>query len=490
MDKYIIESIEGRITLGITMFVAIMILTGWIAINEPARMAEFVEQHEGRSIERGAELYAANCSTCHGNNGYGIGNRAPGLNNPQMFGFDFLADINGEIARFQRQFVEINGIRDLNVAPYGIPPTAGILAVLESRKELLETQIAEASDDEVRGFIVELLNVEAQLSEDTEDVAARIAAIEAEAPIGDDVNPDLSSSELESRLLALQGNIPTRLAGIDAGLNGDDGLLAQREAMIEELSGPILRGYWPRLDVVREEAIVAEEGGYTLWLTDYLIADANRLTQISFGGSLDSYITTTLIHGRPGSNSVWPDPMVSWSQRGGGPLRDDQIGDLLAYINNWNKGDAWTSDDLLTVAQFGIIHSAYTGPPIIGGEPPVGPSPDASALPAGDATRGELLYAGGEATGRDVVLGCSGCHLNGAVGPDIAGTWTRVETQRLAEEQLADSTGEQYLADSIVAPNAYVVAGYSAGLMSQTFGDDLTAQDLADLIAYLMTQDQ
>ena len=56
MDRLIIESIEGRITLGIVMFVSLMILIGWIMINEPYRMAEFQEQHLGRSIEVGAEL--------------------------------------------------------------------------------------------------------------------------------------------------------------------------------------------------------------------------------------------------------------------------------------------------------------------------------------------------------------------------------------------------------------------------------------------------
>ena len=37
MNRLIIERIEGRILVGITMFVAIMILVGWVAINEPAR---------------------------------------------------------------------------------------------------------------------------------------------------------------------------------------------------------------------------------------------------------------------------------------------------------------------------------------------------------------------------------------------------------------------------------------------------------------------
>ena len=43
------------------MFVGMMILVGWVAINEEARMQSFVRQHTGRSIERGAELFASLC---------------------------------------------------------------------------------------------------------------------------------------------------------------------------------------------------------------------------------------------------------------------------------------------------------------------------------------------------------------------------------------------------------------------------------------------
>ena len=35
------KSIDGKILSGIVMFVAIMILIGWVAINEEARMQSF-----------------------------------------------------------------------------------------------------------------------------------------------------------------------------------------------------------------------------------------------------------------------------------------------------------------------------------------------------------------------------------------------------------------------------------------------------------------
>jgi len=479
MDRLIIESIEGRIMLGITMFVAIMILVGWVAINEEARMAEFVEQHEGRSIERGAELFAASCSTCHGINGYGIAGRAPALNNPQFFGYSYLGTVNSEIASYQRDVADIQGSDD----------QIGTLELLERRLEELESEMIAAGEDAAAREAVEfeIDNVRATLSEDVEDVAARIAAIEAGEPIG--IDAELTgSSDLDTRLAALQDNIPTRLAEADAALNGEEGLLAQREVLLEDLSSAMISGLYPRLDAVRAES---EEDDDPLLLTEYLAQDADRLSQISFGGAIDSYITTTLIHGRPGSNVVWPLPMSSWSQRGGGPLRDDQIGDIVAYVMNWDKGDDWTLDDFNAVDQYARIYQTYTD--IDSGTETVGDDVDAiveAGLPEGDAARGELLYNAQEAAGTGLPVGCSGCHLNGLSAPDVAGTWTRVQNQRLALPEYEGLDGEYYLIEAIVHPGAYIVAPYADGLMPANFGDQLTDQDLADLIAYLMTQNQ
>ena len=61
MNLLFIRSIEGRILMGITMFVGMMILVGWVAINEEARMQAFVQQHTG-PVDRSAagELFALN----------------------------------------------------------------------------------------------------------------------------------------------------------------------------------------------------------------------------------------------------------------------------------------------------------------------------------------------------------------------------------------------------------------------------------------------
>ena len=71
-QRLLIEKMEHRIIVGTLSFLGIMVLTGWIAINEGGRMRSFERQFLARSIERGGQLFAANCSECHGLDGRGL----------------------------------------------------------------------------------------------------------------------------------------------------------------------------------------------------------------------------------------------------------------------------------------------------------------------------------------------------------------------------------------------------------------------------------
>jgi cytochrome c2 len=101
-----------------------------------------------------------------------------------------------------------------------------------------------------------------------------------------------------------------------------------------------------------------------------------------------------------------------------------------------------------------------------------------AALPAGEASAGQSVYSGKG--------GCVACHSldEGVVlvGPSMAGIGTRAGTQR------PDYPPDAYLYQSITNPNAYVVDGFQAGIMPQTFEQVLTDQELADVIAFLKTQ--
>ncbi len=107
----------------------------------------------------------------------------------------------------------------------------------------------------------------------------------------------------------------------------------------------------------------------------------------------------------------------------------------------------------------------------------------------GDPLNGQALYNGIEPALGGVALGCSGCHENAAAAPLTAGTWTRVNDIRLGLPQFADYSLRQYLVESIVEPMAYITPDYT-GLMPEFYGGQMTAQHLADLVAFLESQDQ
>jgi cytochrome c553 len=107
----------------------------------------------------------------------------------------------------------------------------------------------------------------------------------------------------------------------------------------------------------------------------------------------------------------------------------------------------------------------------------------------GDPLNGQLLYNNEEAAADGSVIGCVGCHENQDIAPLTEGTWTRWDEIRRHDPELADYSFEQYTVESIVLPWDYLVAGYGE-VMPNNYGERLSFQDMADLIAYLESQDQ
>lgn len=96
-------------------------------------------------------------------------------------------------------------------------------------------------------------------------------------------------------------------------------------------------------------------------------------------------------------------------------------------------------------------------------------------LPAGDAERGEKVY---------LTQPCHTCHADLPVGPVFPGDpplAVRAATRRPAYP------AELYMYESIVEPNADIVPGFQQDIMPGDISETLTDQELADLIAYLMT---
>ncbi|HAJ37629.1 MAG TPA: hypothetical protein DCL15_18330, partial [Chloroflexi bacterium] len=103
--------------------------------------------------------------------------------------------------------------------------------------------------------------------------------------------------------------------------------------------------------------------------------------------------------------------------------------------------------------------------------------PDVAALlPAADPGNGEQLT---------VSNGCIACHSLQEGVVMVGPSWYNLGVT--AATRVPEQSAAAYLYTSIVAPNAHVVEGFQPNLMPQTYRDALTAPQLADIIAYLLS---
>ncbi|MEK7276927.1 MAG: c-type cytochrome [Chloroflexota bacterium] len=190
-----------------------------------------------------------------------------------------------------------------------------------------------------------------------------------------------------------------------------------------------------------------------------------RMKEIGWAGTTKDYVRAAIAGGRPRASATfanYPLRMPTWSQQYGGPLRPDQIENLVDFVMNWEASTSATTPAAVVDAVGTDVNTA---------------------LPAGDAAAGDALFHGQGGGGK---FPCSACHSLTAgqtlVGPSLAGIATRGATT------VAGYSAEQYVHESVVQPDAHVVEGFNSGIMPQTFGAQMTKQELADIIAFLMTQ--
>ena len=82
-------------------------------------------------------------------------------------------------------------------------------------------------------------------------------------------------------------------------------------------------------------------------------------------------------------------------------------------------------------------------------------------------------------------LTCSTCHsIDGTtgLGPSLQGIAATAETR------VPGLSAGEYITQSILDPNAFVVDGFPPSLMPQNFAETLTTQDIADVVAFLLSQ--
>lgn len=220
-----------------------------------------------------------------------------------------------------------------------------------------------------------------------------------------------------------------------------------------------------------------------------------RSVDVGWAGSMADYVELTVAAGRPSKVGMqWAQIMPTWSSHFGGPLRDDQVLHVVNFVMNW-EGDALQQSaeedpfqcfrGVPTKAQEGdkspealnIKICSAEGTSTLPGEPL--PTPTTPSETTGPRPPQELFVA----------MGCSGCHnldlmqtpdTLGQPGPNM-GNLPETAGQRVAGQDAAT-----YVHTSIVEPNAFVNEGYVAGIMPQTFSQQMSEEEINGLVTWLL----
>lgn len=214
------------------------------------------------------------------------------------------------------------------------------------------------------------------------------------------------------------------------------------------------------------EAAPVIEGTYTRTLEERLI-----LPELA-DYTAEQYLVESILH--PSAYIAPEYASVQMPANYGGRLDAQQLADLIEYLSSQDQESDSASNsqnvtnDIATIS--GVDYDTLMS---------------SLAAVEGDPMRGEDLYNGHQLAEVGVVLGCAACHTNGLIGTPTIGTWTRIIEQRLILPEFTDYSPELYAIESIIEPDSYVVEEYPSGIMTMNYGEQLTLQDLADLIAFL-----
>jgi mono/diheme cytochrome c family protein len=182
-----------------------------------------------------------------------------------------------------------------------------------------------------------------------------------------------------------------------------------------------------------------------------------RIIDVGWEGSLEDYIVSVVTMGR--QVSTRPElyvgggspAMPTWSDTFGGPLRKDQIAAVAAFIMNFEP------------------YALGLAPTPV----PLAPLEDLSdPVALGRATFTEA--------------GCVACHTVsglsiGTVGPILDGIGSR------AGETVAGLSAEEYIRQSILDPNFFMVDDFAEGIMPQSFADTLSDEQIDSLVAFMLS---
>lgn len=189
----------------------------------------------------------------------------------------------------------------------------------------------------------------------------------------------------------------------------------------------------------------------------------------------DQEVLTTVANGRAGTE------MPAWLQANGGPLSEGQVADVVAYLHTLQGLPA-----LPTATPAPPAPTEAPAPPGAPTPEPARPSlpggPGAAASLSGDAGRGRAEFG----------LYCAACHgPEGVQGvPNPGSDDGSVPALNPIDPTISNPDPKVFAANvDLFVEHGSVPAGPNPQIMMPSFGDGqmLTAEQIADLIAYVMS---
>jgi mono/diheme cytochrome c family protein len=185
-----------------------------------------------------------------------------------------------------------------------------------------------------------------------------------------------------------------------------------------------------------------------------------RIDETGWQGTLEAYIIASSSHGRlmatrpmyAGNETT--AVMAPWLDRYGGPLREDQIRAIAVFVMNWES----TALGRVELIELEVPKTNLSDPRTL--------------------SRGKEVF----------LAHCAQCHLIANVsqpqqkGPEL----THIGTAALSRKP--NLPAEDYLRESFLIPNAFVVEGFEADKIGYHCGGLLSSKQLDEVVAFLLAQ--
>lgn len=233
---------------------------------------------------------------------------------------------------------------------------------------------------------------------------------------------------------------------------------------------------------------------------------SQRLNDVGWAGSQEQFVLLTLHAGRPSKvRTQWSNVMPTWGTDFGGPMRNDQVQDVTNYVLNWEETamlqtpeeDPWQFfqdalskelpyspdepgfDQKVEQALAAATAAGATNYSIAGADAPPPADMEEGAVTVRDP---ETLFSS---------MGCIGCHnldlpqddANiGPLGPNLG------NLDETAPNRIVGIDADQYVNQSITAPNDYIVAGYNSGIMPQNLAEQMSDEEIQGLVTWLLAR--